>query len=128
MAKKLTAKKKVKKVVPYGRVTIKSTYNNTIVSVADPTGAVLAWSSGGNIGFKGSRKSTPYAAGNAAEEAARKAKEFGLQKVDVYVKGTGGGRETAIRSLKAAGLEIGSINDVTPHAHNGCRPPKLRRV
>jgi len=97
-------------------------------SPADPTGAVISWSSAGDVGFKGSRKSTPFAAQLAAENAARKAQEHGLKKVDVFVKGPGSGRETAIRSLQAAGLEVGSIADVTPQAHNGCRPPKRRRV
>ena len=97
-------------------------------TVYDPTGAVISWASSGGVGFKGSRKSTPYAAGMAAESAARQAQEHGVKKVDVFVKGPGSGRETAIRSLQAAGLEVGSINDVTPQAHNGCRPPKRRRV
>ena len=107
---------------------IKSTFNNTIISITDPSGAVVSWASGGDVGFKGSRKSTPYAAGMAAESAARKAMEHGLKKVDVFVKGPGSGRETAIRSLQSAGLEVGSITDVTPQAHNGVRPPKRRRV
>ena len=102
--------------------------DNTIVSITDPTGAVISWSSAGDMGFKGSRKSTPYAAQLAAEAAANRAKEHGVRKVDVFVKGPGSGRETAIRSLQAAGLEVGSIQDVTPVAHNGCRPPKRRRV
>jgi small subunit ribosomal protein S11 len=122
------AKKKVKKDIPVGQAHIKSTFNNTIVTITDPNGAVVAWASGGNVGFKGSRKSTPYAAGIAAEAAAGKAAEHGVQKVDVFVKGPGSGRETAIRSLTTAGLEIGSITDVSPTAHNGCRPPKRRRV
>jgi small subunit ribosomal protein S11 len=117
-----------KKNVPHGHAHIKSTFNNTIVSITDPTGAVIAWASSGQVGFKGSRKSTPYAAQMAAESAARQAQEHGMKKVDVFVKGPGSGRETAIRSLQAAGLEVGSINDVTPQAHNGCRPPKRRRV
>jgi small subunit ribosomal protein S11 len=111
-----------------GQAHIKSTFNNTIVTITDPTGAVLAWSSSGVVGFKGSRKSTPYAAQMSAESAARQAQEHGVKKVDVFVKGPGSGRETAIRSLQAAGLEVGSINDVTPQTHNGCRPPKRRRV
>ena len=106
----------------------KSTFNNTIVSITDSTGAVISWSSAGDVGYKGSRKSTPFAAQLAAEAAARKAQEHGLKKVDVFVKGPGSGRETAIRSLQAAGLEVGSISDVTPQAHNGCRPPKRRRL
>ncbi|GAB3221921.1 30S ribosomal protein S11 [Glycomyces halotolerans] len=117
-----------KKNVPHGHAHIKSTFNNTIVSITDPTGAVVSWSSSGQVGFKGSRKSTPFAAQMAAEAAARKAMDNGMRKVDVYVKGPGSGRETAIRSLQAVGLEVGSINDVTPQPHNGCRPPKRRRV
>jgi len=114
--------------VPAGQAHIRSTFNNTIITITDPTGAVISWSSSGDVGFKGSRKSTPFAAQMAAENAARKAQEHGLKKVDVFVKGPGSGRETAIRSLQAAGLEVGSISDVTPQAHNGCRPPKRRRV
>ena len=110
-----------------GQAHIKSTFNNTIVSITDPTGAVVSWASSGEVGFKGSRKSTPYAAQMAAESAARRAQEHGLKKVDVFVKGPGSGRETAIRSLQATGLELGPIQDVTPHPHNGCRPPKRRR-
>ncbi|MEN9735808.1 MAG: hypothetical protein RL129_518 [Actinomycetota bacterium] len=121
-------RKKEKKNISVGQAYIKSTFNNTIVSITDPTGAVIAWSSAGQVGFKGSRKSTPYAAQMAAEAAARRAQEHGLKKVDVFVKGPGSGRETAIRSLQAAGLEVGSIADVTPAPHNGCRPPKPRRV
>src|SRR5215510_8925427 len=117
-----------KKNVAHGHAHIKSTFNNTIVSITDPTGAVIAWASAGHVGFKGSRKSTPYAAQLAAESAARRAQEHGVKKVDVFVKGPGSGRETAIRSLQATGLEVGSIQDVTPQAHNGCRPPKRRRV
>jgi len=127
-AKKVKARKKEKKNVSFVHAHIKSTFNNTIVSITDPSGAVLAWASSGGVGFKGSRKSTPFAAGLAAEAAARKAQEHGVRKVDVFVKGPGSGRETAIRSLQAAGLEVGSISDVTPAAHNGCRPPKPRRV
>jgi small subunit ribosomal protein S11 len=127
-AKKVKARKKEKKNIAFGHAHIKSTFNNTIVSITDPTGAVLAWASSGGVGFKGSRKSTPFAAGLAAEAAAKKAQEHGVRKVDVFVKGPGSGRETAIRSLQAAGLEVGSISDVTPAAHNGCRPPKPRRV
>ncbi|MEY4262917.1 30S ribosomal protein S11 [Rhodoluna sp.] len=121
-------RRKEKKNIAVGQAHIKSTFNNTIVSITDPTGAVISWSSSGDVGFKGSRKSTPFAAQLAAEAAARKAQEHGLKKVDVFVKGPGSGRETAIRSLQAAGLEVGSISDVTPQAHNGCRPPKRRRV
>ena len=117
-----------RKNIAVGQAHIKSTFNNTIVSITDPQGNVISWQSGGTVGFKGSRKSTPYAAGMAAESAARKAMEHGLKKVDVFVKGPGSGRETAIRSLQSAGLEVGSITDVTPQAHNGVRPPKRRRV
>jgi small subunit ribosomal protein S11 len=121
-------RRKERKNVAHGVAHIKSTFNNTIVTITDPTGAVIAWSSSGQVGFKGSRKSTPYAAQMAAEAAARRAQEHGMRKVDVLVKGPGSGRETAIRSLQAAGLEVGSIADVTPQPHNGCRPPKRRRV
>ena len=121
-------RRKEKKNVAHGQAHIKSTFNNTIVSITDPTGAVISWASAGHVGFKGSRKPTPFAAQMAAENAARKAQEHGMLRVDVFVKGPGSGRETAIRSLQAAGLEVGSINDVTPQAHNGCRPPKRRRV
>ena len=121
-------RKKDKKNIAVGQAHIKSTFNNTIISITDTTGAVISWSSSGDVGFKGSRKSTPFAAQLAAEAAARKAQEHGLKKVDVFVKGPGSGRETAIRSLQAAGLEVGAISDVTPLAHNGCRPPKPRRV
>jgi small subunit ribosomal protein S11 len=121
-------RRKEKKNVAHGHAHIKSTFNNTIVSITDPTGAVIAWASAGHVGFKGSRKSTPFAAQMAAENAARRAQEHGMRKVDVFVKGPGSGRETAIRSLQAAGLEVGTIQDVTPVPHNGCRPPKRRRV
>ena len=121
-------KRRVHKSVPIGQAHIKSTFNNTIVSITDPSGAVLAWATGGDVGFKGSRKFTPFAAGMVAEAAARKAMEQGVRKVDVFVKGPGSGRETAIRSLQSAGLEVGSITDVTPQAYNGVRPPKRRRV
>ena len=121
-------RRKEKKNVSHGQAHIKSTFNNTIVSITDPGGNVIAWASSGQVGFKGSRKSTPFAAQMAAEAAARRAQEHGMKKVDVLVKGPGSGRETAIRSLTAAGLEIGAISDVTPQPHNGCRPPKRRRV
>ena len=121
-------RRKEKKNVAVGQAHIKSTFNNTIISITDPTGAVIAWASAGQVGFKGSRKSTPYAAQTAAEAAGRRAMEHGMRKVDVFVKGPGSGRETAIRSLTAAGLEVGSIQDVTPSPHNGVRPPKRRRV
>jgi small subunit ribosomal protein S11 len=125
---KVKTRKKEKKNVATGLAFIKSTFNNTIISITDPSGAVISWSSSGQVGFKGSRKSTPFAAQMAAEAAARKAQEHGLKKVDVFVKGPGSGRETAIRSLQAAGLEVGAIADVTPAPHNGCRPTKPRRV
>ena len=125
-AKKI--RRKEKKNVAVGQAYIKSTFNNTIVSITDPTGAVIAWSSAGQVGFKGSRKSTPFAAQMAAEAAAKRAMEHGMKKVDVFVKGPGSGRETAIRSLQASGLEVGTIQDTTPAPHNGCRPPKRRRV
>ncbi len=121
-------RRKEKKNVSHGHAYIKSTFNNTIVSITDPSGAVISWASAGQVGFKGSRKSTPFAAQLAAEAAARRAQEHGMKKVDVFVKGPGSGRETAIRSLQATGLEVGSIQDVTPQAHNGCRPPQRRRV
>ena len=121
-------RRKEKKNVAQGVAHIKSTFNNTIVSITDPAGNVIAWSSSGQVGFKGSRKSTPFAAQMAAEAAARRAQEHGMRKVDVLVKGPGSGRETAIRSIQAVGLEVGSIQDVTPQPHNGCRPPKRRRV
>ena len=117
-----------RKSVPVGQAHIKSTFNNTIISITDPSGAVVSWASGGDVGFKGSRKSTPFAAQMAAEAAAKTAMEHGLKKVAVYVKGPGSGRETAIRSLQAAGLEVSSIQDKTPIPHNGCRPKKRRRV
>ena len=121
-------RRKDKKNIAQGQAHIKSTFNNTIVSITDPTGAVISWASAGEVGMKGSRKSTPYAAQMAAESAAKRAQEHGMRKVDVFVKGPGSGRETAIRSLQAAGLEVGSIQDVSPSAHNGCRPSKRRRV
>ena len=121
-------RKRERKNVTTGVVHIKSSFNNTIVSITDTEGNVIAWASSGGVGFKGSRKSTPFAAQLAAEAAARRAQEHGLKKVDVFVKGPGSGRETAIRSLQAAGLEVGAISDVTPAPHNGCRPCKPRRV
>ena len=121
-------RRKEKKNVAVGQAYIKSTFNNTIVSITDPSGAVISWSSAGQVGFKGSRKSTPFAAQMAAEAAAKRAMEHGMKKVDVFVKGPGSGRETAIRSLQASGLEVGTIQDMTPVPHNGCRPPKRRRV
>ncbi len=121
-------RRKEKKNIAAGQAHIKSTFNNTIVSITDPSGAVIAWSSSGQVGYKGSRKSTPFAAQLAAEAAARQAMEHGMRKVDVFVKGPGQGRETAIRSLQATGLEVGAIQDVTPVPFNGCRPKKRRRV
>ena len=121
-------RKKERKNVTFGQAHIKSTFNNTIVSITDPSGAVISWASAGQVGFKGSRKSTPFAAQMAAEAAARRAMEHGMKRVDVFVKGPGSGRETAIRSLTATGLEVGAISDVTPSPHNGVRPPKRRRV
>src|SRR3979490_2540580 len=121
-------RRKEKKNVAHGHAHIKSTFNNTIVSITDPQGNVISWASAGHVGFKGSRKSTPFAAQMAAERAARRAEEHGLRKVDVFVKGPGSGRETAIRSLQATGLEVGSIQDVTPVPHNGCRPPQPPRA
>ena len=121
-------KRKERKNVTYAVAHIKSSFNNTIITITDQQGNTLSWASSGNVGFKGSRKSTPFAAQLAAESAARKAQEHGVKKVDVFVKGPGSGRETAIRSLQAAGLEVGAISDVTPQPHNGCRPPKRRRV
>ena len=122
------ARKKEKKNIAHGQAHIKSTFNNTIVTITDLSGNTISWASAGNVGFKGSRKSTPFAAQLAAEAAARRAQEHGLQRVDVFVKGPGSGRETAIRSLAATGLEILGIQDVTPVPHNGCRPKKRRRV
>src|SRR5438552_10567107 len=121
-------RRKEKKNVAHGHAHINSTFNNTIVSITDPSGNVISWASAGHVGFKGSRKSTPFAAQMAAESAARRAQEHGMQRVDVFVKGPGSGRETAIRSLAAAGLEIVGIDDVTPVPHSGCRPRKRRRV
>ena len=121
-------KKKVRKNIEFGIAHIRSTFNNTIVTITDVQGNALSWSSAGGLGFRGSRKSTPFAAQMAAETAAKAASEHGLKSVDVYVKGPGAGREAAIRSLQAAGLEITLIKDVTPIPHNGCRPPKRRRV
>jgi len=121
-------RRKERKSIPVGVAHIQSTFNNTIVTITDQKGNVLAWSSAGMTGFKGSRKGTPFAAGLAAESAARKAMEHGVKQVEVYVKGPGAGREAAIRSLQAAGLEVNLIRDVTPIPHNGCRPPKRRRV
>ena len=128
MAKQTKTKRKVRKNVQSGCVHIQSTFNNTIVTITDPNGNALSWSSSGSRGFKGSRKSTPYAAGVAAEDAAKKAMEHGLKSVKVFLTGPGTGREAALRSLQSAGLRITTIRDVTPLPHNGCRPPKRRRV
>ncbi len=131
MAKAVTKKnvsRRNRKNVDKGQAHIHSSFNNTIVTITDSQGNTLSWASAGELGFKGSRKSTPFAAGNAAETAAKAAMEHGLKTVEVYVKGPGAGREAAIRSLQATGLEISMIKDVTPIPHNGCRPPKRRRV
>ena len=121
-------RKRQSKNVTHGVAHIKSSFNNTIISITDQRGDVIAWASAGNVGFKGSRKSTPFAAQMAAEKAARSAMEHGVRKVDVQVKGPGSGRETAIRSIQQAGIEVTGIKDCTPIPHNGCRPPKKRRV
>ncbi|MFV2038885.1 MAG: 30S ribosomal protein S11 [Acidimicrobiales bacterium] len=121
-------RKRERKNITHGVAHIKSSFNNTIVSISDQQGNVIAWASAGNVGFKGSRKSTPFAAQMAAEQCARRAMEHGVRKVDVQVKGPGSGRETAIRSLQSAGIEVTGIKDVTPVPHNGCRPAKRRRV
>ncbi|MBS5212861.1 MAG: 30S ribosomal protein S11 [Megasphaera sp.] len=121
-------KRKEKKHVESGAAHIRSTFNNTIVTISDTKGNALSWASAGGLGFRGSRKSTPFAAQMAAEQAAKAAMEHGLRQVEVFVKGPGSGREAAIRALQAAGLEVNSIKDVTPIPHNGCRPPKRRRV
>jgi small subunit ribosomal protein S11 len=132
MAKKKGSGERVRrrerKNIAAGAAHIKSSFNNTIIAITDPQGAVISWATGGTVGFKGSRKSTPFAAQLAAESAAKKAMEHGMRRVDVFVKGPGSGRETAIRALQAAGLEVASITDCTPVPHNGCRPPKRRRV
>jgi len=128
MAKKIRTKKKVKKNIANGVVLIQSTFNNTIVTITDTVGNVVAWSSAGVQGFKGSRKSTPFAAQLAAQDAAKKAMEHGMRSVEVYVKGPGPGRESALRALQATGFSVVMIKDVTPIPHNGCRPPKRRRV
>jgi small subunit ribosomal protein S11 len=127
-AKRQRGKRREKKNVPRGQAHVQSTFNNTIITITDPIGNVICWSSSGQNGFKGSRKSTPYAAQMAAEVVARKAMENGMRSVEVFVKGPGSGRESAVRSLQSAGLQVISITDVTPIPHNGCRPPKRRRV
>lgn len=130
MARKAVTKGKAKekKNIPAGMAFINASFNNTLVTITDPQGNVISWSSAGNANFKGSRKGTPFAAQVAADKASRLAQEHGLRKIDVKVSGPGSGRETAIRSLQASGLEVTSITDVTPVPHNGCRPPKRRRV
>ena len=126
--KRAKGRKRERKSIPVGRAYIQSTFNNTTVTLTDPQGNVIAWGSSGTAGFKGSRKGTPYAAQLAARDAARRAMEHGLRQVEIYVKGPGSGREAAIRSLQSSGLYITGIRDVTPIPHNGCRPPKRRRV
>ena len=121
-------RRKGKAQVPHGRACIRSTFNNTIVTITDPEGNALCWASGGTIGFSGTKKGTAFAAQLAAEEVARQAREYGMTRVEVFVKGPGAGRETAIRALQAAGLDVGAIKDVTPVPHDGCRPKKRRRV
>ena len=130
MARKQTQKGKAKekKNIPAGMAHIRASFNNTLVTITDPNGNVVSWASAGNANFKGSRKGTPFAAQVAADKASKIAQENGMRKVDVFVRGPGSGRETAIRSLQASGLEVTSISDVTPVPHNGCRPPKRRRV
>ena len=123
-----TRRRREKKVVNFGQAHIQSTFNNTIVTITDTNGNALCWASAGGLGFRGSRKSTPYAAQMASDAAANAAKEFGLRSVEVFVKGPGSGREAAIRALSAAGLDVTMIKDVTPVPHNGCRPPKRRRI
>jgi small subunit ribosomal protein S11 len=125
---KVIKKKKIKKVVAHGQVHIQATFNNTVITVTDKEGAVISWATAGASGFKGSRKSTPYAAQIAAETAIEKAKVFGLEKVEVFVKGIGSGRDSAVRAFNASGIYVTSIKDVTPIPHNGCRPKKARRV
>jgi small subunit ribosomal protein S11 len=127
-AKKKTFKKREKKSIPVGTVHVQATFNNTIVTFTDPIGNVIAWSSSGSLGFRGSRKGTPFAAQQASLTAANKAKESGMRTVEVKVSGPGAGRESAVRALSTAGIEVRAIRDVTPIPHNGCRPPKRRRV
>ena len=127
-AKKTVVRRRERKNIERGAAHIQSTFNNTIVTITDTQGAAVSWASAGELGFRGSRKSTPYTAQTAAETAAKAAMEHGMKSVEVYVKGPGAGREAAIRALQAAGLEVSMIKDVTPIPHNGCRPPKRRRV
>ncbi len=126
--KRTAGKRKEKKNVPVGICHIKATFNNTVISFSDPQGNVIAWSSTGTVGFHGSRKSTPFAAKTATEDAVRKAREHGIRQIEVEVKGPGSGREAALRALSAEGLKITTIRDVTPVPHNGCKPPKMRRI
>jgi len=128
MAKKARRKKRKKLNIEKGQAHIKSTFNNTIITITDLEGNVLSWSSPGQLGYEGSRKSTPFAAQMAAEDAAEEAREMGLKQIEIYVKGPGSGRESAIRSIQGAGLDVTLIKDITPIPHNGCRPPKRRRV
>ena len=126
--KKRTAKKREKKIVPAGHAYIQATFNNTIITISDTEGNVVCWSSAGSLGFRGSRKGTPFAAQQASVTAAKKARDVGMRTIEVSVKGPGSGRDSAVRGLQSAGLEIRAIRDVTPMPHNGCRPPKKRRV
>ena len=128
MAKKATGKRKIRRTLPRAIAHIKATFNNTIITVTDMNGEVLCWGSAGTVGFKGSRKSTPFAAQRAAEQVASAAKKFGIRELEVVVKGPGSGRESAISALQMAGLRVQTIEDITPLPHNGCRPPKRRRV
>ncbi len=128
MAGKKTTKKKVKRNVPHGKCYIQAGFGNIIISITDPTGGLVAWSSAGHLGFKGSRKGTPFGAQVTAEDVVKKATESGVRSVDVFLKGPGAGREPAIRALAASGMKISSMKDVTPVPHNGCRPPKRRRI
>jgi len=121
-------RRRERRVVSSGRAYVQSTFNNTIITITDAEGGVLAWASSGSVGFKGTKKGTPFAARLAAESVAKKVLDYGMRRVDVYVKGPGSGRETAIRSLQSAGLEVSSIRDITPIPHNGCRPPRRRRI
>lgn len=128
MAGKKNTKKKVRKAVSHGKCFVQAGFGNTIVTMTDPSGEVVAWSSAGHLGFKGSRKGTPFAAQVAAEDASKKALEAGLRSVDVFLKGPGAGREPAVRSVSASGIRVASMRDTTPIPHNGCRPPKRRRI
>ena len=128
MARRPRTRRRERKSIPVGRAYIQSTFNNTLITLTDPAGNVISWGSAGTVGFKGSRKSTAFAAQRAGEDAARKGMEHGLRQIEVFVRGPGAGREAAIRSLQAAGLSVTIIRDVTPIPHNGCRPPKRRRV